>query len=123
MPHIIIEHSKCIDEKIVDNLLSEIPNLMEEIKGGNFSVSACKTRAISFDKYYVAGKNQETTSFLHITIKILEGRSGEIKVNLAEKIANFAKNLLENRQNIKEKNDLSVDIVDLDKNTYQKTSY
>ncbi len=123
MPHITIEHSKCIDEKIIDQLLQEIPNQMEAIEGGNFSVAGCKTRALSFDKYYVAGKNQETTSFCHITIKILEGRSDEIKVELAQKIGGLAKKSLENRQNIKEKNDLSVDIVDMDKNTYQKLSY
>lgn len=123
MPHIIIEHSTCIDEKIVDNLLSEIPNLMEKIEGGSFAVAGCKARSISFDKYYVAGKNHETTSFTHITIKILEGRGNEIKAKLAQRIGEFAKKLLENRSTLKEKNDLSVDVVDLDKNTYQKTSY
>lgn len=123
MPHIIIEHSKCIDEKIIDQLLQEIPSQMEQIENGNFSVLGCKTRATSFNKYYVAGKNQETTSFCHITIKILEGRSDEIKITLAQKIGELAQNLLKSRQNIKEKNDLSVDIVDMDKNTYQKISY
>lgn len=123
MPHITIEHSKCINEKIIDKLLQEIPNLMEKIEGGNFKVVGCKTRAIGFNKYYVAGKNQDTTSFCHITIKILEGRGGEIKVQLAQKTGEFAKELLEKRENMKEKNDLSVDIVDLDKNTYQKISY
>ena len=108
MPHITIEHSKCIDEKI---------------EGGNFKVAGCKARSISFDKYYVAGKNQQTTSFCHVTIKILEGRSDEIKAELAQTTAEFTKKALENRDNLKEQNDLSVDIVDLDKKTYQKTLY
>ena len=123
MPHIIIEHSACIDEKIIDKMLQKIPNLMSEIKDGNFKVEGCKTRAASFNKYYVAGQGQETTSFCHITIKILEGRSDQIKIELAETIGKFSKDLLENRDNLKNKNDLSVDIVDLDKNTYQKISY
>ena len=45
MPHIIIEHSKSIDARIVDEMLQEIPNLMEEVKDGNFSVSACISAA------------------------------------------------------------------------------
>ena len=123
MPHIIIEHSACIDEKIIDQMLVKIPNLMSEIKGGNFEIAGCKARAIGFDRYYAAGQSPSASSFTHITIKILEGRSNQIKLELAQKIGDFAKKLLENRKNLKKSNDLSIDIVDLDKSTYQKLSY
>lgn len=123
MPHINIEHSRCIDEKIIDELSKEIPISMSKITDGNFSVAGCKVRAISFERYIVAGLNQSKSSFCHITIKILTGRSDEIKAQLAKNIGKLAKDWLQNRKNLKEKNDLSVDIVDMNANTYQKISY
>ncbi len=123
MPHIVIEHSKCIDEEIIGELLKEITELMSTITDGNFSVKGCKTRSISFDKYRVAGQSQESASFCHITIKILEGRSEKIKKELAQKTGQLGKEWLQSRNNLKENNDLSVDIVDLNKSTYQKISY
>ncbi len=123
MPHITIEHSKCIDEQIIRELSREIPKMMSKINDGNFSVQGCKVRASSFDKYLVGGLDQSSSSFCHITIKILAGRSEEIKVELAQKAGELAKEWLQNRKNLKEKNDLSVDIVDMSANTYQKISY
>ena len=123
MPHITIEHSKCIDEQIIRELSREIPKMMSKINDGNFSVQGCKVRASSFDKYLVGGIDQSSSSFCHITIKILAGRSKEIKIELAQKAGELAKEWLQNRKNLKENNDLSVDIVDMSANTYQKISY
>lgn len=123
MPHIMIEHSNDISGKKVVQILPEIQKIIESIKGGNFLLEACKARALSFDEYYVGSKNHEKSAFLHVTIKILAGRSIEIKKELAEKIANFAAEFLKLQNITKERCDLSVDIIDMEKETYQKITF
>ncbi len=120
MPHIIVEHSKDISNKKVIEILPEIQKIIESIKGGNFTLEACKARSISFDEYFVGSRNNEKSAFLHITVKILAGRTIEIKKELAEKIAKFAEEFLKLQNITKERCDLSVDIVDMEKETYQK---
>lgn len=154
MPHIIIEHSENISSSAVNKIFPEIQNIMFAIKEGNFDLEQCKARAISFDKYLVGSKHEEKSAFLHITIKILAGRSVEVRKKLAEKVMDFAKksyeNLvfspseadkiilfgeqvadmisgapiapspLQNRHLADKRCDISVDIVEMDRETYQK---
>ena len=56
---------------------------------------------------------------MHITIKILSGRSTEIKKLLAEKILEAGKVFLQS-QKLKERIDLSVDVIDMEREIYQK---
>lgn len=122
MPHIIIEKSTDISKTESVNLLPKIQEKMTEIQGGNFLLESCKGRVFEFDQYFVGSKNQNNSSFFHITIKILEGRDQEIKIDLAQKINELAKQFLEKQKINKERIDLSVDIVDMDKDCYQKTT-
>ncbi len=122
MPHIIIEKSQDISYQETLEFLTKIQEEMSRIEGGNFSVKACKGRIIEFENYVVGTKNQNSSSFLHVTIKILEGRTREIKINLAKKIAEISTNFLESQSLGKENKDLSVDIVDMNKDCYQKIS-
>lgn len=154
MPHIIIEHSVNISSDTVNKLFSEIQNIMSSIKEGNFDLEQCKARATSFDEYLVGSKNEEKSVFLHITIKILAGRSVEVRKKLAEKVMNYAKKFyedsvfspsgadkiialgeqvadmitgtpiaslpLQNADLAGKRCDISVDIVEMDRETYQK---
>lgn len=121
MPHIIIEHSSDISSDATNNFLPEIQKTIALVKEGNFDLEACKARAISFDKYFVGSANHEKSSFFHITVKILEGRSLEIKKFLAQKIFDEARKFLQDKE-LKERADLSVDIVDMNRQAYQKIS-
>ena len=120
MPHIIVEHSSNISRKLVTQTLPEIQKITESIKGGNFALEACKARAISFDEYYVGSKNQEKSAFFHVTVKILAGRSVAIKTELSQNIAKYVMEFLKLQNIAKERCDVSVDIVDMEKETYQK---
>jgi 5-carboxymethyl-2-hydroxymuconate isomerase len=120
MPHIIIEHSKDILSDNLSDFLPKIPQEMEKIEGGNFSLEACKLRSFSFENYFVGSKNQQNSSFFHATIKILEGRNAQVKKNLAQNISRICQEFLKLQNISKERVDLSVDIVDMDKETYQK---
>lgn len=118
MPHIIIEHSK--DILAIEELFKKIPEILESHKEGNFALEACKARAISFDKYMVGSKNQDNSAFLHVSVKILEGRSLEVKTKVAKEIADYITKFLKQQNLKKERVDLSVDLIDMTKETYQK---
>jgi 5-carboxymethyl-2-hydroxymuconate isomerase len=68
----------------------------------------------------VGKPDQSDSSFLHITLKVLAGRSPEIRKNLAEKIATFAKTFFIGLNLPTNRCDVSVDIVEMDATTYQK---
>lgn len=154
MPHIIIEHSANISNSSALLLASEVKDLMPSVKSGNFDSDQCKIRNFSFDEYYVGNVSHESSSFIHITIKILSGRSLEARKELSKKVMNFAQdffdklyfspsdadkiisigeqvidlatatpyiNLIQENSDLAGKRcDISVDIVEMDKETYQK---
>ena len=127
---------------------------MAAIVEGNFDPDQCKARSHSFDEYLVGKPDQTTSSFLHITIKILSGRTLEVRKKLAEKVMNFSKNFFEKLEftptpkdqimatanqiadvvsgvphvqmpmrhaDLSDKRcDISVDIVEMDREVYQK---
>lgn len=154
MPHIIIEHSANISSYKINKLFSEIQEIMAGIKEGNFDLEQCKARAHSFREYLVGSLNHEKSTFLHITIKILAGRSVEVRKKLAEHVMAHVKKSYEesvfspsgadqilaiaeqaadlitgtpnapmpiqNSELAGKRCDISVDIVDMDRETYQK---
>lgn len=154
MPHLVIEHSSDIKKSSIRALERDIQNIMASITEGNFDPDQCKARSFSFDEYLVGKPDESTSSFLHITIKILSGRTLEVRKILAQKVLQHAKELYENlatspskkdkiieiadqlvdavtgiphphlvEQNSELTNkrcDISVDIVEMDRDTYQK---
>lgn len=154
MPHLIVEHSADISSKSIIFLQKEIQNIMASITEGSFDPDQCKARAFSFDEYLVGKPDCETSSFLHITIKILAGRTLEARQKLARKTLDCTKNFyeklvfspsskdqiietahqladavsgvphlqapLQNADLAGKRCDISVDIVEMDKETYQK---
>jgi 5-carboxymethyl-2-hydroxymuconate isomerase len=95
MPHLIIEHSSNIKKSAIRTLEKEVQNILASIVEGNFDPDQCKARSHSFDEYLVGKPDQTTSSFLHITIKILTGRTLEVRKKLSEKVMNFSKDFFE----------------------------
>ncbi len=156
MPHLIIEYSSDIKKSEIKIIKREIQAIMTSITEGNFDLNQCKARSFSFAQYLVGALDQETSSFIHITIKILAGRGVDVRKKLAEKIMEFTKNFYEklvfsptetdqitaittqvadlvsgiphpqlpmqNSHLAGKRCDISVDIVEMDCETYQKTS-
>jgi 5-carboxymethyl-2-hydroxymuconate isomerase len=154
MPHIIIEHSSDFSSDSIITLQTDIQSIMASITEGNFDPDQCKARAISFNEYLVGKPNQETALFLHITIKILAGRTLVARQKLSEKVMTHAKEFfneilfspseidqakaigiqvadlvsgmptppspLQNSNFAGKRCDISVDIVEMDKEAYQK---
>ncbi len=119
MPHLVIEHSADISKKSVKNLEQEIQNLMQAHEG-NFDADQCKCRSFALGKYLVGRIDQSSASFIHITLKALSGRSIEIRKSLSDKIATFTKQFFLDLKLPTRRCDISVDIVEMERDTYTK---
>ena len=76
MPHCIIEYSKALEDKIKPtDLINKV--YQGTFKSNLFIDTDIKTRAISY-KHHQTGEIK--LNFVHITIKILSGRSKEQKI-------------------------------------------
>ena len=119
MPHLVIEHSADIQNLQIQNLQKEIQDIMSKVEG-NFDPDQCKCRSVSFAEYLVGNPNQNTSSFIHITLKVLTGRTAEVRKNLSQKIAEFTKIFFTNLNLKTSRCEISVDLVEMDAQTYQK---
>ena len=117
MPHLILEYSSNIVEKEdFSDYFENAHNLLVEKISTN--INACKSRAIKCNNYYL-GDGNINNAFIHLTLKILSGRSEEMKTEIANALIdltkdNFSKSLA--AFNLK----ISIEVADLQ--TYFKTS-
>ena len=120
MPHLIIEHSSNISQEPVIALQHDIQKIMSESEGG-FTIERCKTRSFSFDKYFVGALSHNESSFIHITLKILSGRSVEVRSSLSDKILCYLDQFVSNQNLNTKRCDISVDIAEMNIDTYSKS--
>lgn len=109
MPHCIIEYSNDIEN--AKEILDTVRIVNTEIENsGLFDKKTIKTRALPIDVYLVGGVEK---SFIHITVKILEGRTDTQKKDLSERILKcvLSKYNIEN---------ISVEIAELHTQSYSK---
>lgn len=121
MPHIIIEHSQNFSLKIIEEISVEVPQIMAEITEGNFDLNQFKIRSHSFSKFLVGNFNEKKSSFIHVTIKILAGRSLEVRKKVATNVAEFLQKKCD-AEKVATRHDNSVDVVEMDRDVYQKTT-
>ena len=75
MPHCIIEHSSSLSSTVdFPDLMNTIFNIIESTK--LFSPEAIKVRCLPFDLTRIEGN---CSTFIHVTIKILDGREKNAK--------------------------------------------
>lgn len=122
MPHIIIEHSKNILEKESLEIGREIQRIMARISEGNFDPDQCKIRCIAYQNYLV-GLEKNNENFIHISIKILSGRDVVIRKKLAIATFEYVKNFYKNLKLSQKRCDISVDVIEVDREVYQKITF
>lgn len=108
MPHIIIELS--------DNLAPQAQFIVERIQQlavscGLFDSSSVKTRALIY-QHFVLGNHSD--SFIHVQAKILSGRTERQKQDLSDCLIDCLQHHWPNE------GCLSVEIIDMDKQSYRK---
>lgn len=116
MPQIILEASDNIIETDFEQALSEIHQILVDILPTK--LEACKSRVIRH-KEFLLGDGNINNAFIHLSIKIVQGRTKEIIDTATNKIMIVLQNNFkesENKLNLK----LSVAIDDLPQ-SYLKT--
>ena len=108
MPHCIIEHSSNLDSFVLNELVFTAAH-----KSSLFSDdgSDIKVRSQSFDAYLVGGEKHD---FIHVSIRLLAGRSADQKRMLSLLIHAQLKLLHLKKASI------TVEIVDMDAQSYVK---
>jgi 5-carboxymethyl-2-hydroxymuconate isomerase len=119
MPHIIIETSKNILASESLKIGQEIQQIMKKIVEGNFDPDQCKIRVINYENYIV-GLEENDENFIHISIKILAGRAVEVRQKLASQSFEFVNNFYKNLKLSQKRCDISIDIIEMNRETYQK---
>jgi 5-carboxymethyl-2-hydroxymuconate isomerase len=119
MPHIIIETSKNILASESLKIGQEIQQIMKKIVEGNFDPDQCKIRVINYENYIV-GLEENDENFIHISIKILAGRAVEVRQKLTSQSFEFVNNFYKNLKLSQKRCDISIDIIEMNRETYQK---
>ena len=110
MPHLIIEHSEDLTHTFDTKALMQCAH-NAAVESGLFGLSDIKVRAYPCANALIAGNE---SSFLHVTIYLLSGRTAETKKALTTLVLNeFAKLGLD-------VSSLSVDARDMDREVYSK---
>lgn len=104
MPHLLLECTSNIQVK-PQEILSSCNNLLVDI--ANAKREGCKSRLL-FHENYCIGNGEKENAFVHITVKLLPGRSEETKEKLGMALLELCK------KHISQKNlQITVEILDL----------
>ena len=115
MPHCIIEHSHDLTMILSSQYLMKCV-YNGAVESGLFKAGDIKTRLYTCEDYMIGDQQQP---FIHVTTKILSGRTTEQKAALSQSILTHLKSLTDNQK----LNDLSVtvEVVDIDAQCYAKS--
>lgn len=84
MPHLTLEYSGNVpDPPDIQGILREIHRVLQETAG--IKIANCKSRGRIADEYVVADGGS-SHAFVHLDVRILEGRSVELKKELGNRL-------------------------------------
>jgi len=84
MPQITLEYTANIGEETdFKNLFLQLHSVLEDT--GKINIENCKSRALKHENYAI-GKGETENAFVHLTVKILEGRPAELKQKIADNL-------------------------------------
>ena len=110
MPHCIVEYSSCIDAKLLKAIYDGA------VKSTLFAVdgSDIKVRVIPYEDYTTGNLKLD---FVHVQLRILSGRNSEQKSMLSESVLSEIKLLDMSDCSV------SVEVVDMDRESYSKAYF
>ncbi|MEN9657292.1 MAG: hypothetical protein RL571_757 [Pseudomonadota bacterium] len=112
MPHLNLEYSKNLSFDAQAALLQLNTALIES---GQFIENEIQSRATGFDDFLI-GNVGEGRAFIHIKLRILSGRSAEVKKSLAATLAQAIHIDHPAQLNIQ----IRTEIIDIDRDSYTK---
>ncbi|MDW5417186.1 5-carboxymethyl-2-hydroxymuconate Delta-isomerase [Iodobacter sp. CM08] len=112
MPHLNLEYSNNLSLNAQAALLQLNTALIES---GHFIEDEIQSRAIGFDDFLI-GNVGEGRAFIHIKLRMLSGRSAEIKKSLSDALLNAIQIDHPNQLSIQ----IRTEIIDIDRESYGK---
>ncbi|MDD1793625.1 5-carboxymethyl-2-hydroxymuconate Delta-isomerase [Enterovibrio makurazakiensis] len=114
MPHIVMEYSDPVSERVnIGQLLEDLHQTA--IGSGEFGAADVKSRAYASHEWLV-GENDNQENFIHVTLWLLDGRDEKQKHNLSHAFLDVLK------QHGTEVASLTVDVRDMDRRWYAKAT-
>jgi len=91
MPHIVLEYSHNIFEKDkFQDLFLKIHSVLTEALPTD--IKSCKSRAIGYQDYLLGdGQSEKKSAFVHVSIKVLSGRSPDVLKLTGQKVMDILK--------------------------------
>ena len=117
MPQITLQFTDNIKSLPKFNeLFSEVHAAINAIAG--IKIENCKSKAIQIERYYI-GVGTNNKGFIHLEVKILEGRTAEIKSEMGKSLLQILKNKF--KESISSLDlQITIEIIDILKNCYYK---
>ena len=84
MPQITLEYTTNAPQREgLQDLLAKIHRILAEV--GGIKIGNCKSRARACETYHIAG-GEPSGAFVHLEVRILEGRTPEVKQKIGESL-------------------------------------
>ena len=93
MPHISLEYTENIETIIKSDLFDKLITII--IQAAEVKYEHCKSRAVKINDFYI-GSSNNNEGFVHLKIKILEGRTEKIKNQIAQESLKVLKSYFQN---------------------------
>ena len=113
MPHIVIEYSNNLDSLNIGALVHDCHHALNGLH--NVTTDRVKTRAIKLSDFCV-GTSDEKGQMMHVTLRLMTGRSIDARQELAKKLEDVVRKHLSVDQYPNAA--LTIEIVELDRETY-----
>lgn len=117
MPHILIEYSSNLSKLDAQATLQNVNRALAA--SGQFDDLDIKTR-IAAVRDFLVGTGEQTHAFVHATLRLLNGRDLATRQTLANAVLNALKASLEPHAQLQAAVQISVDVVDMDRQAYAK---
>jgi 5-carboxymethyl-2-hydroxymuconate isomerase len=118
MPHITLQYTNNIsNKKNFNRLFAGIHTVLS--KRAEIDPRNCKSRAIKLTDYFI-GEGEKSNAFVHLELRIFQGRNSEIKQQIGKEILKLLKtHFKENSENLKIQ--FTVEIIEMDGELYFKS--
>ena len=117
MPHISLEYTENIQTIITSDFFDQLFTII--MQAAKVKFENCKSQAIRIKNYHIGSRNKNE-GFVHLNIKILEGRTEKIKKHIAQESLKALKSYFKNTKvhNIQ----YSIEIQEMKKGNYFTTN-
>ncbi|EKO3675059.1 5-carboxymethyl-2-hydroxymuconate Delta-isomerase [Vibrio metschnikovii] len=115
MPNLVLEYSNSVEERVnIQGLLEDLHQVA--IDSGLFETASIKSRTLRCH-HWLIGEQGDSVDFIHLSFELLDGRSDQQKRELSRQLMAV---LAEQASQV---HSLTINVRDMDKDSFQKIIY